>query len=72
MNLTKKYQNLMPSGTELIIQGKTVKGHKIKIVICKLFPGKLQADQWYDMVEEDIKQKISDIDTICKRVIKEG
>lgn len=71
MNLTKKLQKLMPRGVELIIQGKTVKGHKIKIVICKEFPGKLQADQWYELVEEDIKQKINDIGEICKMEVKD-
>ena len=59
----------MPHGVELIIQGKNIRVNdmNIKLSICKRFGGKLQADHWYEEVQEDIKKAMGKIGEVCKR-----
>ncbi len=63
MKLTKKFQKLIPYGTELIIQVSSKKGSKVKIV--RQFENNFLADQWFKKRELYLRNAFRNLEVLC-------
>ena len=66
MQLTKKFQKLIPYGTELIIQVSSKKGLKVKIV--RQFENNFSADQWFKKRELYLRNAFRNLEVLCDNV----
>ena len=69
MRLSKKIQNLMPSGKELILQGDSIKinDRQIKVIIRKRFPTQVALDDWADKKRDGIKAMLVALEKIVDK-----
>lgn len=67
MKIYKKYQKLMPSGTELILQGQSDTGQRIRVAIAKTVDSNIDAQAWHKAKKESIRMALVTLEMVCNR-----